>query len=79
MLDPVRRQRSEQNLTSLQLAAHFLRQVKGRPHDAQIFVGKSAFFFIFGMVRVSSWRGGASSDFLAGIEFLEKRSSAGPI
>ena len=35
------RQRSEQYRTSSQSRAHFLRQVNGRPHAAQIFVGNS--------------------------------------
>ncbi|MEP1058065.1 hypothetical protein [Stenomitos frigidus] len=38
-----RRQRSEQYFTSSQQSSHFLRQVKGRSHTGQIFVGKSAF------------------------------------
>lgn len=36
-----RRQRSEQYLTSSQQSAHFFRQVKGRWHTGQIFVGRS--------------------------------------
>jgi len=36
------RQRSEQYFTLSQSRAHFLRQVKGRPQAAQVFVGKSA-------------------------------------
>jgi hypothetical protein len=35
------RQASEQYFTSAQLAAHFLRQVKGRPQVTQVFTGKS--------------------------------------
>ena len=41
-----RRQRSEQYLTSSQTRSHFLRQVNGRPHRAQILVGRSAFLRI---------------------------------
>lgn len=39
-----RRQASLQYFTCSQSRAHFLRQVKGRPHVAQIFVGKCCFF-----------------------------------
>ena len=35
------RQRSEQYFTSSQQSAHFLRQLKGRPHTGQILVGRS--------------------------------------
>ncbi len=38
------RHASEQYRTSPQVEAHFLRQVNGRPQDAQIFDGRSAFF-----------------------------------
>ncbi len=48
-----RRQRSEQNFTSLQFFPHFRRQVKGRPQAVQIFVGKSDFLTIFGTSRHS--------------------------
>lgn len=54
-LDP--RQRSEQNFTSFQLAAHLRRHANFKPHAGQIFVGKSAFFFIFGMSVGSCDRG----------------------
>jgi hypothetical protein len=37
---------SEQYFTSSQTFAQALRQAKGRPQQAQIFVGRSAFFFI---------------------------------
>lgn len=37
------RHASEQNRTSSQLAAHFRRQVNGRPQAAQIFSGRLAF------------------------------------
>ncbi len=37
-------QRLEQYFTLSQSRAHFLRQVKGRPQVAQIFVGRSDFF-----------------------------------
>jgi hypothetical protein len=40
--DNAARQRSEQNFTFCQSRAHFLRQVKGRQHTAQVFVGRSA-------------------------------------
>ena len=36
-----RRQRSEQYFTLSQQSAHFLRQVKGRSHTGQVFVGRS--------------------------------------
>ena len=39
-----RRQRSEQYLTSVQTAAHFLRQEYGRPQHRQILLGRSDFF-----------------------------------
>ena len=39
----VRRQRSEQYRTSAQTFAHFLRQVNGRPHAAQVLVGRFDF------------------------------------
>ncbi len=46
------RQRSEQYLTSPQTFSHFLRHVKGRPHVAQIFAGRSDFFgFLGGRMR----------------------------
>lgn len=45
----LRRQRSEQYLTSSQCFAHFRRQANGRPHVAHGFVGKSPFLTIFGM------------------------------
>lgn len=38
----IRRQRSEQNLTASQVWAHFLRQAKGRPHCAQVLLGRLA-------------------------------------
>jgi hypothetical protein len=44
-----RRQRSEQNLTSLQFEAHFRRHANGSPQDVQILLGRSAFLIIFGM------------------------------
>lgn len=43
------RHRSEQYLTSAQLAAHFRRHVNSSPQHAQIFVGRFSFFTIFGM------------------------------
>lgn len=44
---------SEQYLTSLQTFAHFLRQVKGRPHIAHILVGRSDFLMPFGISQVA--------------------------
>lgn len=44
------RQRSLQYLTSSQQAAHFLRQLNGRPHRAQSFEGRCVFFFSRGIV-----------------------------
>jgi len=44
--------RFEQCFTCSQSLAHFLRQVKGRPHRAQSFVGRSAFARIFAMAGV---------------------------
>jgi hypothetical protein len=38
-----RRQRSEQYLTSAQIAAHFLRQKYGRPQQMQALLGNCAF------------------------------------
>tara|TARA_B110000114_G_scaffold80754_1_gene85386 strand:- start:38 stop:520 length:483 start_codon:yes stop_codon:yes gene_type:complete len=43
----VLRHLAEQYLTSSQTAAHFLRQLNGRPHVTQVFCGKSDFFIIF--------------------------------
>lgn len=43
------RQRSEQKRTFSQSRTHFLRQVKGSPHPAQIFCGSSDFLRILGM------------------------------
>jgi hypothetical protein len=37
------RQRSEQYFTSFQFRFHFFLQVKGSPHEAQIFAGNSGF------------------------------------
>ncbi|CAA9528701.1 MAG: hypothetical protein AVDCRST_MAG62-1675 [uncultured Sphingomonas sp.] len=42
------RQRSEQNFTSFQSRAHFLRQVNGRPQAAHGLVGRSDFLRIPG-------------------------------
>lgn len=47
------RQRSEQYLTCSQSRAHFLRQAKGRPHSAQILVGRSPFLTILGISAAS--------------------------
>jgi hypothetical protein len=47
-----RLQRSEQYLTSSQTLSHFLRQVKGRSHTAQIFCGKSDFFIGHGSLTI---------------------------
>ncbi len=44
-----RLQRSEHVLTCSQSLFHFFRQENGRPHAAQIFVGRSDFRRIFGM------------------------------
>jgi hypothetical protein len=46
----LRRHRSEQNLTSFQLAAHFFRHVNFNPHEAQVFVGNLDFLIIFGTI-----------------------------
>lgn len=46
------RHRSEQNRTLSQSRAHFLRQAKGRPQEAQVFVGRSDLRRIFAM-RIS--------------------------
>jgi hypothetical protein len=40
---------SEQVRTASQSLAHFLRHMKGNPHAAQIFVGRSAFLRILGI------------------------------
>jgi len=50
----------EQNRTSSHARAHFLRQVNGRPHASQRFVGRSALARIFGIdyARLDdSWAG----------------------
>lgn len=47
------RQRSEQYLTCSQSRAHFLRQANGRPHAAQILVGRSPFLTILGISTAS--------------------------
>lgn len=47
------RQRSEQYLTCSQSRAHFLRQANGRPHAAQILVGRSPFLTILGISAAS--------------------------
>ena len=47
------RQRSEQYLTSSQSRAHFLRHANGRPHAAQILVGRSPFLTILGISAAS--------------------------
>jgi hypothetical protein len=46
---------SEQKRTFSQSRAHFLRQVKGKPQAAQVFVGKSDFLRILGMGYRSSF------------------------
>jgi hypothetical protein len=48
-LDFAERHRSEQYFTFSQSRAHFLRQVKGKPQAAQVFVGRSDFLRILGM------------------------------
>jgi hypothetical protein len=48
-IGPVLRQWSEQYLTSSQTFSHFFRQAKGRPQQAHILVGKSAFLRILGI------------------------------
>ena len=48
---PERRQRSEQNRTSSHTVAHFFRQANGRPHPAQVFVGRSPLRTILAMPR----------------------------
>jgi len=45
-----RRHRSEQYLTCSQSFAHFRRQLKGSPQAAQVLWGRSAFFFMRGML-----------------------------
>jgi hypothetical protein len=47
---------SEQNRTSSHARAHFLRQLNGRPHASQRFVGRSALARIFGMGLCSTGR-----------------------
>lgn len=70
-----RRQRSEQNFTSLQFFPHFRRQVKGRPQAIQIFVGKSDFLTIFGTSKHSLVHFSEESNPLSIIELFQKRYS----
>lgn len=46
-------------MTSSQSRAHFLRHVKGRPHVAQVFVGRSAFLRMEGSIQLV-WRATAA-------------------
>jgi hypothetical protein len=51
----LRRQRSEQYLTSSQTFSHFLRQVNGKPHRMHGLLGRSDFLRIFIWLKINKY------------------------